>query len=195
MQSLLAFLALMLPLTLSPGPATITLAGLGLSQGLLRSLPFYFGLQLSTFMVALAAGLGLNEIFLSYPLVYETLHYAGILYILYLALKFLRARPSVSESGESSAGFGEGFLFTLLNPKFYLLVTVVFSQFLQPGADTVWALILGLTAIVAFSSFIWLAAGAGLRPLLRSARALRIQSVTFGLLLAAVALTMLLQGL
>ena len=40
MQATLAFLALLLPLTLSPGPATIALAGQGMRSGMAGSLPF-----------------------------------------------------------------------------------------------------------------------------------------------------------
>ena len=56
-----------------------------------------------------------------------------------------------------------------------------------------WIIILGLSAIVAFSQGVWLVAGASLRPLLKSERALRLQSVTFGALLLAVAAFMLVQ--
>jgi threonine/homoserine/homoserine lactone efflux protein len=83
-------------------------------------------------------------------------------------------------------------LLTALNPKFYLVVTVLFTQFLKPGQDALWVVILGFTAVLAFSQFVWLAAGAGIRPLLKSERALRIQSRVFGVLLLLVAVFMLL---
>lgn len=194
MQNVLAFLGLLLPLTLSPGPATITLAGLGLSKGIARSMPFYFGLIISTFLIATASGMGLNEVFLASTVVYDIVRYAGILYIIYLALKFIRARPTASQTTESEHSLYDGMLLTALNPKFYVMVTVGFSQFLKPGQDVLWFLIFGLTAVIAFSGFAWLAAGASLRPLLRSERALRIQSVVFGVLLLFVAAYMLLKG-
>ena len=103
MQSVLAFLALLLPLTLSPGPATIALVGLGMNRGIVRSMPFYSGMLISAFGIAVASGMGLNAIFLANPAVYEILRYAGMGYILYLAWKFLRARPSISDSAD-----GEG---------------------------------------------------------------------------------------
>jgi len=194
MQNVLAFLALLLPLTLSPGPATITLAGIGLSKGIAPALPFYFGLILSTFLIGAASGLGLNEVFLASPVVYDVIRYAGIGYIIYLALKFIRARPAVSQTTESEHSLYDGMLLTALNPKFYVMVTVVFSQFLKPGQNVLWFLIFGLTAVIAFSGFAWLAAGASLRPLLRSERALRIQTVVFGVLLLIVAAYMLVRG-
>ena len=44
MHATLAFLALLLPLTLSPGPATIALASQGMRCGMVGSLPFLSGL-------------------------------------------------------------------------------------------------------------------------------------------------------
>ena len=193
MESVLAFLALLLPLTLSPGPATIALVGLGMNRGIVRSMPFYSGMLIAAFAIAVASGMGLNTVFLAYPTVYEILRYAGICYIVYLAWKFLRARPSISGSAGGEYRVSDGMLLTALNPKFYLVVTVLFSQFLKPGQDALWAVILGFTAVIAFSQFVWLAAGAGVKLLLKSESALRIQSRVFGVLLILVAVFMFLR--
>lgn len=193
MQSVLAFLALLLPLTLSPGPATIALVGLGMNRGIVLSLPFYSGMLIAAFGIAVASGMGLSAMFLAYPTIYQVLRYAGIFYILYLAWKFLRARPSISDAADDAYSVYDGMLLTALNPKFYLVVMVVFSQFLKPGQDGVWAVIFGFTVVIAFSQFVWLAAGAGIKLLLKSERALRIQSRVFGVILLLVAVFMLLQ--
>ena len=79
-----------------------------------------------------------------------------------------------------------------LNPKFYLLVTVLFSQFLKPGEGVVWILVLALVSVLAFSQVVWLAAGAGLKPLLKSERALRAQSIVFAVLLLSAGIYLLL---
>jgi threonine/homoserine/homoserine lactone efflux protein len=193
MESILACLALLLPLTLSPGPATIALAGLGMNRGIVRSMPFFSGLLISAFGIAVASGMGLNAVFLAYPTAYQILRYAGICYIFYLAWKFLRARPSISDSADGEFRVLDGMLLTVLNPKFYLVVTVLFSQFLKPGQGALWAVIFGLTAVLAVSQFVWLAAGAAIKPLLKSETALRIQSRVFGVLLLLVAAFMLLR--
>lgn len=191
MQATLAFLALLLPLTLSPGPATIALASQGMRRGMVGSLPFLSGLMLACFAIAVAGGMGLNEIFLAFPVVHDTLRYAGIAYIVYLAWKLIRARPDLSDTTGGGYSFYDGLLLTVLNPKYYVLVTVVFSQFLDPERGDPWPIILGMTVVVLASMVVWLAIGVGFRPLLKSARALRIQSVVFGVLLVAVAIFML----
>jgi len=194
MQDILAFLALLLPLTLSPGPANIALAGAGMSNGILRSLPFYLGLLLSAFIISIACGMGLNEIILTNPVIYKTISYAGILYILYLALKLIRSKPTPLQTTDNKYTMYDGMLLTTLNPKFYVMVTALFSQFLKPEQNPVWVLIVWLTAVLAISLFLWLAIGASLKSLLKSEKAIRIQSVAFGLLLFSVAIFMLLQN-
>jgi threonine/homoserine/homoserine lactone efflux protein len=193
MQTALAFVALLLPLTLSPGPVNIALAAAGMSGGLQQALPFYAGLFISAVAIAVAGGMGLNELFIAEPVIYQVLRYAGIAYIVYLGVKLIRLNPDLSGSVEGAYRFHDGLLLTALNPKYYVVVTVVYSQFLKPGQNTLWIVMLGLSAIVAFSQGAWLVAGASLRPLLKSTRALRIQSVTFGVLLLAVAAYMLIE--
>lgn len=192
MQTITAFLALLLPLTLSPGPAAIALAGLGMRQGIVKSMPFYFGLLISVFAIAVASAFGLTAILLANADLYRIVRLAGIAYILYLGAKFLMAKPTEATLSESRYTLRDGMLLTALNPKFYALVVTVFSQFLGTGPYQIWSLIIGFTAVLAFSQLVWLSAGASLRPLMTSRKALRIQSVAFGLSLVAVGLYLLL---
>ncbi len=192
-QNILTFLGLLLPITLSPGPATIALAGTGMANGLVKSMPFFFGLFFAGLLIIVAGGFGLNELFLSIPAVYSVIRYAGIAYILYLAWKLFRARPEIGEQAAASYRFLDGMLLTALNPKFYVLVTVFYSQFLKPGEGGLLAMVVGLSLVMIFSQAVWLGIGAGLRPLLKSSRALRIQTTIFGILLALVAVYLLIK--
>jgi len=186
-QNILTFLGLLLPITLSPGPATIALAGTGMRHGFAKSMPFFLGLIFAAVLIIVAGGFGLNELFLSIPAVYTAIRYAGIAYILYLAWKLFRARPEIDEDATASYGFLDGMLLTVLNPKFYVLVTVFYSQFLKPGEGGLLQMIVGLSLVMIFSQAVWLGIGAGLKPLLKSSRALRIQTTIFGIMLALVA--------
>ncbi len=191
MQNILTFLGLLLPITLSPGPATVALAGTGMANGFVKSLPFFCGMFFAALLIIIAGGFGLNELFLSIPVVYSVLRYAGIAYILYLAWKLFRARPEIGAESAVNYQFLDGMLLTALNPKFYVLVTVFYSQFLKPGEGGLWQMIVGLSLVMIFSQAVWLGIGAGLKPLLKSSRALRIQTTIFGILLALVAVYLL----
>ena len=181
MQTVIAFLAILLPLAFSPGPAAIALAGLGMHQGILRSLPFYFGLLISVFILAVASAYGMTAIFLGNDLIYQAIRFTGIAYVLYLGIKFLFAKPTVGTLAPSEYTLLDGILLTTLNPKFYALIVAIFSQFPASGPKEIWILILGFTATLAASQLVWLAAGASLRPLMNSVRAQKIQNIVFGL--------------
>lgn len=191
MQTVIAFLALLLPLTLTPGPATIALAGLGMKQGLLKSLPFYFGLLAAVFVIAVASAYGLTAILTRSDMIQQVIRTAGIAYILYLGVKVLRSKPAATAPASSGYTAVDGIVLTALNPKFYVMVVAVFSQFIGPEIAHTWVVIVGFTAVLAASLLIWLVAGAGLRPLMNSPRALRIQSLVFGLSLIGVGLYLL----
>lgn len=194
MEHVLTFLALLLPLALSPGPVTITIAGLGMHAGFWRALPFFFGVLIAALAVAVLSGLGLTGILLANPVAFAAVRYAGLAYIVYLAVKFLRARPSASHPPSKPSGLFDGMLVLALNPKMYVAVTVIFSQFLNPGTSTLWHLTAGLVGVIAFSQLVWLGIGSGLRPMLRSEAALRAQCLVFGVMLLAVAAYLFLQG-
>lgn len=193
MDTTIAFLALILPLTLSPGPATIALAGQGMAMGIYRSLPFYFGLLVSTLLVTLLCGFGVAEIVLDNSSVYNILKYAGVVFILYLATKLIRAKPKISETKDLQYGFRDGFMISVLNPKLFAVITVIFGQFMQQSSDLIY-IITGFTIIVAFSQAVWLIAGVSLNSFIQSTRALRIMTNAFGFSLIIVAIYLLLRS-
>jgi len=194
MQTVLAFLAILLPLTLTPGPAAIALAGLGMRQGVIRSMPFYFGLLAAVFAIAVASAYGLTAIVTGSEHVYRVVRYAGIAYIVWLGVKFLRSRRATAASVSTNHTMADGLMLTALNPKFYAVVIAVFSQFVGSGTAEIWTLIAGFTAVLAFSQLAWLVAGASLRPLMTSPRALRVQGLVFGTSLIGVGLYLLVAG-
>ena len=193
METVIAFLGMVLPLTLSPGPATIALAGLGMRSGVVAAIPFYTGMMASCAVIALAAAFGLNELFLASPLAYDTVRYLGIAYIVYLAVRIFRSAPPVEGTVVRLYGLRDGLLLSVLNAKYYVVVSAVFSQFLLPGADSN-GLVAALITLVALSQAVWLVAGAGLRPLMRSPLAFRIQSLVFSVSLLGVAVYLLLRN-
>lgn len=195
MELILAFLAIFLPLALSPGPANIAIAGQGMSHGFVRGLPFILGVLVAATGIATLSGWGLAGAFLAHPIIYQAVRYGGLGYILHLAWKFLRARPSKSEDTNASYTFFDGVFLLVLNPKMYLAITVLFSQFMKPGESSLWVLIPGLVSVMAFSQLVWLIMGSGFKPLLKSEKAQRIQNVVFGWMMLLAALYLFLAGI
>ena len=192
-ETVTLFLGLVVPLTLSPGPVNIVLAGLGSRIGVRRAIPFLLGLSLSAAAITGLGGYGLILVFQTNALVYASVKYAGVAYIAYLGVKLIRA-PAVRNEGGGGAiddetpemGFVQGMILTVLNPKFYIMVIIIFAQFATPEGGT--ALVAGAVILVLFvSQTFWLAAGGAVRHLIRNDRARRLQNVVFGTVLLAVA--------
>ncbi|MBN8943908.1 MAG: LysE family translocator [Rhizobiales bacterium] len=150
LSTLTIFAAAAVVLTATPGPDMLLIASRSVSQGRTAGFLTYGGIALGTYCHALAAGLGLSQLFLAVPAAYDIVRWAGCAYLLYLAWKTLRS----GESGFSpSSGlarlsrariFVEGLATNLLNPKMVLFVLALFPQFMRPeaGSMVVQALIL-----------------------------------------------------
>jgi len=189
-----AFLGILLPLTLSPGPVNLSLAGLDSTRGMVRAIPFFAGLTTSAAVIAAFGGFGLQQIFTALPIVYLTVRYAGIAYIFYLAFKFFIHIPvssTTQDDKKSSLGFMNGLLLTSLNPKFYIMISVVFGQFLRPENNNLWALVSSFVFVLAASQFAWLFTGKMFKYVLKSSKLMRVEGKVFGVLLAFTAVYML----
>lgn len=86
----------------------------------------------------MAAALGLSQLFLTVPVAYDLIRWAGCAYLLYLAWKAIRSEgtdfsPSAGLARLSTKRiFGEGLTTNLLNPKMALFVLALFPQFMKP---------------------------------------------------------------
>ena len=90
-MSYLVYLSSMLLFALSmcftPGPNNAMAMAIGLDKGFKAALPLCFGAAIGANVTLLLLGLGLAELFIRFPVVYEFLRYAGALYMLWLAWK------------------------------------------------------------------------------------------------------------
>jgi len=119
--STLALFALAcLALTATPGPDMLLIASRSLSQGRASGFATLAGIQVGTYCHALAAALGLSQLFLVVPVAYDIVRYAGAAYLLYLAWQTVRATgptlfPQFVDPGAGSIAVQIMVLATLLN--------------------------------------------------------------------------------
>jgi threonine/homoserine/homoserine lactone efflux protein len=143
LSTLALFAAACLALTATPGPDMLLIASRSVSQGRASGFATLAGIQVDTYCHALAAALGLSQLFVAVPLAYDVVRYLGAIYLLYLAWKTIRATGTafVPTSGLRRypilSVFRQGLLTNLLNPKMALFVLALFPQFLRPGAGSV----------------------------------------------------------
>ncbi len=193
------------PLAYSPGPGNLFFAAIGARSGLRHTLPALCGYHLATWGVTLGLGLGLSSILQALPGLFQVLKWAGALYVFYLAFKFLRAGQLTNARTAPRARFVDGVALLALNPKAYVIIALMFSQFLPvstPSAVAANALaathflpVLWITTIFTFNNLIafllWAALGDVLARQFRSAGTAQRLNTVFGVLLAAVGLWML----
>ena len=153
--STLAFFAVAcLALTATSGPDMLLIASRSISQGRGSGFATLAGIQVGTYCHALAAALGLSQLFLVVPIAYDVVRYAGAAYLLYLAWKTVRSNgtafaPSAAERHHAiGAMFRQGLLTNLLNPKMALFVLALFPQFVKPEAGAVALQIMVLATVL-----------------------------------------------
>lgn len=194
-SSLLLLWLAAFPLMGSPGPATLSLAGLGTAFGFRRGVPYLAGIVCGTTGVLLMIASGVTALVLAQPALVTALTIAAAAYILYLVWKIATAPVGVRVSdGRAAPGFVPALLLALANPKAYAAIGAVFaSQTLLPGDYLTDALakITALVAVILVVNTSWLAFGALFARLLSDPRLGRAANIGFAaMLLLSVALAL-----
>jgi len=154
LETVALFSAACFALASTPGPDMLLIASRSVSQGRTAGFASLAGAQVGTYSHALAAALGLSELFLAVPMAYNAVRFAGAAYLLYLAWKTFRTEGTLllptKELSRHSHGqiFRQGLLTNLLNPKMVLFVLALFPQFVRPDAGSVAVQILLLATIL-----------------------------------------------
>ncbi|CAN5381992.1 LysE family translocator [soil metagenome] len=152
-HSLLAFALTSLVIEITPGPNMAYLGALSLSYGIRVGLAAVAGVALGLSIYGLAATLGLSAVIDSSKFLYETLRWAGVIYLLWLAWEAWAAerRPSAAADGQPATSprtaFRRGLITNLLNPKAAVFYVAVLPDFIRIGHGTVAAQTLTLSAI------------------------------------------------
>src|SRR5712664_2139740 len=153
-STLVLFAAAYLALTATPGPDMLLIASRSISQGKISGFATLAGIQVGTYGHALAAALGLSQLFLVVPVAYDVVRYAGAAYLLYLAWKTFRSDGTLLAPTAGlrhhpiGAMFRQGLLTNLLNPKMALFVLALFPQFVNPEAGSVALQIMVLASVL-----------------------------------------------
>lgn len=170
-----AFLAAVLLISASPGPAMALVLRRAALRGTRAAVPTVLGLEAGLYLWALAAGAGLAAVVATSEVAYTVLRVAGAGVLLALGLRAWRAAwsdrgeavPLAPSGGPSARGaFAEGVLVQIANPKAAVFMFAFYPQFV-PGEGPVllWtaglallqvsleiALYLGLAALVGRAS-------------------------------------------
>ena len=201
----LAFAGIAALLTITPGADMALVAKNAFTRGRRASFATILGISSGLVVHATASALGLSLVLAKSARAFLVIKWAGALYLLYLGLRSLwRASetkwlsPLTPPAGEGNgadrsgrawaAGYGEGLLTNLLNPKVALFYVTFLPQFIAPG-DPVLGTSLLLASTHILMGLVWLTIyGAALRKLNnamgQSGFRRTLEAVTGGLLVA-----------
>lgn len=131
--NLLAILLAALAASLSPGPASLAVAGTSMARGRKAGLLLTVGIMVGSLTWSLAAALGLGAVMLTHAWVFEIIRYAGAAYLLYLAWRSAKSAFSNGEAETKTIDGGirqlivRGAALHITNPKSILFFGALYS--------------------------------------------------------------------
>jgi threonine/homoserine/homoserine lactone efflux protein len=190
-ETLAALLIFLFPLAYGPGPGNMVFAAMGARHGMRGTWRASLGYHVATWGVTLAIGLGASAALAERPGIAGAIRLVGALYVLWLALGLWRSGAAGEAAKAAPAmGVGGGAVLLLFNPKAYMIIALMFTQFAQaPGLGVIGvATVFTLNNMLAFA--LWASAGATLMRLWSRPEAAAWINRALAAMLAAVALWM-----
>lgn len=175
---LLIFATAALALNLTPGADMMFCLGQGLKSGPKAGLAASFGISTGSAIHTVLAAFGLAALITSYPVMFEILRWAGVVYLVWLAVQAFRTPLQVDlpDGARRSTAFEAwrgGMLVNLLNPKVIIFTLAFIPQFVDPqrGSTIMQFLLLGLVLNIGgtiVNGVVGAGAGAAREVLIRS---------------------------
>ncbi len=129
-----AFLIASILIELTPGPNMGYLAIVALTQGRRAGFAAVAGVFFGLSVIGMAAAFGVAALIQASPMIYNSLRYAGIAFLLYLAWEGWRG-DGKEENGTQGlkAQFLRGLTSNVLNPKAAVFYVAVLPEFIEPA--------------------------------------------------------------
>lgn len=142
------FLIAMLIIEVTPGPNMGWLAALSAQAGRSAGMRAVAGVTLGLSLQMIGATLGLSAIVATSTPLYESLRWAGVLFMLYLAWQsWSEPATKIHSAGSGLSVFSRGLIANLLNPKALIFYIAVVGQFADPARGPLWVQTLTLGTI------------------------------------------------
>jgi len=178
--------------TATPGPNNLMLLSSGINYGFCRTIPHMAGICIGFTFLLSVVGLGIVQVFETYPLIYQFLKIISVCYLLFLSWKIATATPKNTERGELGSSrheplsFLQAASFQWVNPKAWAMGLTAVTAYIPPIDP-----ILGLALVVAIFGLVcvpclivWTLLGVQLRHFLNDPVRLRRFNIVTGCLLA-----------
>ena len=153
------FLVTSLIVVLIPGTGVVFTVSAGLTQGRRASVFAAVGCTAGIVPHLLATALGLSAVMHTSAIAFQTLKFAGVAYLLYLALATWRDRTAFAIENTPSTQSAQAlvvkaFLLNILNPKLSIFFLAFLPQFVEPTAASPLAQMLVLSSVFMAMTFL-----------------------------------------
>jgi len=141
-HTLYLFVPIALALNMTPGADMLFCLGQGIKSGPKAGLAASLGIATGSFIHSLAGGLGLAAMIAANPIAFETIRWAGVAYLLYLAFQATTSpigqiTPTNVRRSYAFRAWKDGILVCLFNPKVAIFMLALVPQFVDPNRSSV----------------------------------------------------------
>jgi threonine/homoserine/homoserine lactone efflux protein len=198
-ELVVALIVFLFPLAYSPGPGNSYFAAIGAAGGLRSAVPALVGYHIATVIVTFTIGMGVGLALLTHPTVAFWMKLGGAIYVFWIGISFVQAafaKPASAgaEIANQSSTWVDGAVLLILNPKAYLIIGLLFTQFLTQDHNEILhvaavTMVFTLNNIVAF--VVWTLIGAAIGRFLKTSTNQRNINLVFAFCLFGVAIWMM----
>ena len=156
-----AFVGAVIVFLAIPGPGNLALLTATAQGGRKSGISATWGVIAGDQVLMWAAVAGLAAVLQAAPNWFLALQWAGAIYLGYLGVQMIRAKPEDAPLLDMSSGryFRQTFFITLLNPKAIVFYMAFFQLFIDPAQNPGWLTFASMSLTVAVLTFLY---GAGL---------------------------------
>lgn len=192
-ELIIALMAFAFVTSITPGPNNLMLMTSGINFGLIKSIPHIIGVGLGFILMIILIGLGLAELFNTFPISYTILKIVSVVYLSYLAWKIATTTSPIKKvetqnKQNKPITFLQAVLFQWVNPKAWIMTITAISTY-APGTQNfqsvlIVAFIFGIVMLPSVSA--WTFLGIQMQRLLNSPKKLRaFNIIAAGLLMVS----------
>ena len=169
--------------SITPGPNNTMLLASGMNFGFGRTLPHMVGVSAGCAVMIAALGWGLGQLFQTHPALHLAIRWAGVAYLVYLAVKIATARQvGAAKPGGKPMTFLQAAAFQWANPKAWGMALTAITAYAAQGGVALVALVFTLVNMPCIA--VWAGGGQAMRRFLDRPAVLR----GFNLVMAALLL-------
>jgi len=173
--------------SITPGPNNLLLMASGANFGFRQTIPHMLGINLGFVFMCLVVGVGLAQVFESYPVSYTILKTFSVVYLLWLAWKIAHAAPFKSQNAAGTPmNLLQAAAFQWVNPKAWAMVLTTISVYTPAQTVQMVVLVALIFACINLPSIgTWTVLGQQMARFLTSPRRLVVFNWSMALLLVA----------